>query len=84
MVKFVASGEGGRILIGLGLEDENIKRLKDGEPIRIRLSDLGFHGVVGNIHIMIFTGKDAESITKDLSQFINSETVIHRERGGDD
>jgi hypothetical protein len=69
MIKFTASGNGITI-VGLGLEHGNLDRLKDGQPIRVKLSDLGFVGA---------TGKDAVSMQRDLSQFIGPDTVVNRE-----
>jgi hypothetical protein len=78
MIKFTASGNGITI-VGLGLEHGNLDRLKDGQPIRVKLSDLGFVGATGAIQIMIFAGKDAVSMQRDLSQFIGPDTVVNRE-----
>ena len=79
MVKFTASGNGVTV-VGLGLEDENIRRMVAGKPVRVRLSELGFTGAAGAIQIVIFSGKDAESMRRDLAPLIDSNTVIHDER----
>jgi hypothetical protein len=78
MVKFTASGNG-ITLIGLGLEDGNLERLKAGQPIRVRLSDLGFTGAAGAMQITIFYGKTQAEMRAALAPFIGSETVIHTE-----
>lgn len=80
MVKFTATGDDGIVRIGLGLEAENIRRMQAGQPVRVRLSDLGFIGQIGAIQILIFAGEDAASMQRDLAPFIGPETVIHDER----
>lgn len=54
--------------------------MQRGEPIRVRLSDMGFVGAMGSVHILIFTGKDSESLKESLAPLIDSATVIHDER----
>jgi len=76
MIKFTASGQG-VTLVGLGLEAGNIQRMQNGQPIRVRFSDLGFTGALGSVQIMIFTGTDRASMRRDLQPFIGPETVIH-------
>jgi hypothetical protein len=76
MVKFTASGAG-RTLVGLGFEEENIERMRRGQPVRVRFKDLGFVGALGTVELMLFTGKDAASLQRDLAPFIGPETVVH-------
>ncbi len=78
MVKFTATNNG-RILIGLGLEAENIRRMQTGKPVYVRLRDLGFTGATGRVEIVIFTGDTAETMRRDLADFIGPETVIIEE-----
>jgi len=78
MLKFTASGVG-RTIVGLGLEAANITRLQQGQPMRVRLADLGFVGAVGAVEIFIFAGQDAASMREDLAQFIGPDTVVHGE-----
>lgn len=80
MIKFTASGDG-LVLVGLGLEEGNLERMRAGNPVRVRLSDLGFVGAVGAVQIVIFAGTDARSMAKDLKQFIGPDTVVHLEPG---
>lgn len=77
MIKFTAAGAG-VTLVGLGLEPGNIQRMQDGQPIRVRLSDLGFTGAVGTVQIMIFTGDSREALEATIRPFIGPDTVIHR------
>lgn len=75
MVKFKAEGKGGRPLYGLGLTEENVKRLVAGNPIHIHGEQMGF----GAQDLMIFFGKDEEAIKKDLSEFIGTETEVRED-----
>lgn len=43
-----------------GLSDENIKRLKDGNPIHFNLNELG----MPNTDIFIFNGRDEQEMYK--------------------
>lgn len=78
MIKFTASGNG-VTLIGLGFEPENLTRMVAGQPIRIRLADLGFEGPVGAIHLMLFSGSSVEAMMETLQPFIGDDTVTHEE-----
>lgn len=77
MIKFTAAGAG-VTLVGLGLEPENIRRMQAGQPIRVRLADLGFTGAVGSVQIMIFTGDNVDAMQAALKPFIGPDTVVHR------
>jgi hypothetical protein len=76
VIKFTASGNG-ITLVGLGLEPGNITRMQAGQPVRVKLSDLGFTGATGTIQILIFTGKSAAEMQKSLEPFISPETVLY-------
>lgn len=77
MIKFTASGNG-VTLIGLGLEPGNIDRMQRGQPVRVKLSDLGFVGAVGAVQILIFTGVSREAMEQAVTPFIGADTVVHR------
>jgi len=72
MVKFLA-GSDKETILGFGLSEENIKALKEGKPISIDLSEMG----IKDTRAMIFYGETEEDMKKDLSAFINSETILH-------
>jgi hypothetical protein len=74
VIKFKAQGNG-RTLVGLGITDENIKRLRQGMPIIVRLADVG---VPGGIEVTIFWGETETAIRKDLQKhgLIGPETEI--------
>lgn len=77
MVKFKASGKNGRPLFGLGLTEQNLARLVAGDPIHIHGEQMGF----GAQDLMIFFGKDEETIQKDLAEFIGADTDVLEEDG---
>jgi len=80
VIKFTASGNG-ITLVGLGLQAENIRRMQDGQPVRVRLSDLGFVGAVGAVQVVIFTGKTDDEMETAISAFCGPNTVVIREGG---
>jgi len=67
MVKFRA-GE----LLGFGLSAENIRRLQQGEPIYIDLTEMGMTGKV-----LIFYGKTEFDMAEKLKPFVDKDTFIH-------
>ena len=83
MVTFVAAGEDGRMLLGIGLAEENVERLKTGAPAKIRLVEIdGLKGIdASKLVVMIFYGKTIEEIHENLKQFIDGNTrVVDRRR----
>lgn len=57
-------------LIGFGLSDKNILKLKNGKPIIIDMTELGVKGK----KVMIFYGKTEIDMQKELSEFITKDT----------
>lgn len=68
------STNGNRTLITLGLEAENIKRLKEGKPIHLHCDDLGFVG-----ELLIFYGETQEDCVKIIAPYITEDTIVHDE-----
>lgn len=62
MIKFTSTKSNGESFIGIGLEEGNIERLKEGKPIVFDMSELGFEGM----ELMIMYGKDKQDITAQL------------------
>ena len=73
MIKFKATAGDGRPIIGFGLSEENIKRLKNDEPIFVKLSDLG----MGNAVVVIFYGETEAKMAEYLKKNFN----VAEERG---
>ena len=63
MIKAVAPLEGGRKLILLGISAINVRELKRGRPIGIKLEELGLEG-----EIAIMYGETEEDIAVELSK----------------
>lgn len=61
MIRAVGHGPNNEPLILLGLSDENIRRLRDGQPIHVLLSELGL-----DVHVAIFYGETEEQMARDL------------------
>lgn len=73
MMKATAMTSKGPLVI-FGLSAENIRRLQQGKPIDIDMSELGMRG-----HIMIFAGKNEDSMKQALTDagMIDSQTIVH-------
>lgn len=76
MIKFTAQGNQGTTLIGLGLTEANVARLRAGQPMRIHLRDLGFVGVIASLEIGIFLGADEETLLAHIRPFMDAQTVV--------
>lgn len=66
MIKFVAHDKDGRALLGLGLSDENLRRLRKNRPIAVDPRDLGIEGP----RIMVFAGPDEDSMRAMLAEYV--------------
>jgi hypothetical protein len=72
MIKFTYEATPGIVSYGFGLSEENIKRLKQGQPIQVDLAQMGG---IGNV--LIFYGKTEMDMARDLAEFIGSETEVN-------
>lgn len=63
MIKFRVIGNNGALL-GFGLSEENIKRLKAGNPIYFDLAELGVDG----FQVAIIYGETEEQIKQDMQK----------------
>lgn len=70
MVKFITDGKERR-LIGLGLSEENIKKLKEELPIFVKGENLGIR-----YDIAIFYGKTEKDMAEMIKPFIGKDTEI--------
>jgi len=73
MIKFRA-GE----LLGFGISEENVKRLKAGQPIKINLAEMGLSG-----EMLIFYKPTDEELVESMKPYIGKETVIKPLNEGD-
>ena len=62
MIKAKISGHGGRDVVLLGIDAENVKRLQEGKPIMIQ----GQHLLV-DLDILIVYGQTLEEIAKEYN-----------------
>lgn len=62
MIKF-KSEMNGKPLIGIGLSEENVQRLKDGKPILFDAKQLGI-----DVSVTIFYGETEEKMVRDFQK----------------
>lgn len=73
MIKFMST-KGETILVGLGISEGNVERLKQGKPIVVKLKELG---AKEDIEVMIFYGKTEEDMAETLRPYIGEHTKVH-------
>jgi hypothetical protein len=76
MIKFIANLHTPNCLIGLGLSDENVKRLTAGQPILVDLLELG---LPWSAKVVIFHGTTEQFMTDEFRKlgWINEKTETH-------
>jgi len=63
MIRFkVKSKSGDKVLLGFGLSEENVTKLKAGDPILFSLEELGIEGT----EVLIIYGKTEDDMRKNL------------------
>lgn len=62
MIRFSARGKNGNTIVTAGITDENIRRLKLGDPIHFSLEDFGIEGS----EIIIMYGPTEDAIKQAL------------------
>lgn len=72
MIKFTGE-HNGRVLIGLGLSEGNIQRLKRGEPIHIHFEELN---LPHPYELLVFYGATEEEMARELKPMIRPETKV--------
>jgi hypothetical protein len=70
MVKFLATGDDGRRLLGLGLSAENVRRLQAGQPIHFSAAAMG----LGDFDVVICFGETEAEIERQLAPAIGPAT----------
>ncbi len=73
MLKFCGCTDDGTPMIGIGLSEENIKRLKKGKPLRFDAQGAGwpFKG-----KFLVVYGETEEKIAKDLGIPVHTDAPI--------
>jgi hypothetical protein len=74
MFKAKAKAGDGRTLVILGLSDENIARLQQGQPIYFDTDQLKIPAGETVGHICLLYGKDEATIAHELSSLIGPQT----------
>jgi hypothetical protein len=62
MIKSLMNGKNGAKIVMLGISEENVKRMKAGDPMYLHLDELGIEG----IDVLIHYGTTEEAIITDL------------------
>lgn len=65
MLKFSAVRENGVRVLGIGLSEENIRRMNRGVPIQFYVSEVGIL-LPFPVEVFIFTGKDEQTMHQQL------------------
>jgi len=73
LIKFTTMGDRST-LIGLGITEENVRRLKEGDPIFIKGKELGFDW----LEIIIFYGQDEDRLTKMIKELASIDVFIDK------
>lgn len=75
MLKAVATGDGGKRVVLVGIEPGNIERLKAGKPLRITLDEIG----LADAEVVVMYTETVEKLALDLQQrgLITPETRIN-------
>lgn len=72
MVKFRAERDG-KAVFGLGLVGENVKLLKEGRPILVKLAEMGGP----DVEVVVFFGRDMDELMELLGTRCDAETTVH-------
>lgn len=76
MIKWTGTQPGGRLLVGLGVEEKNLEELRQGKPIHILSEEMGLP-----FDIVIYYGKDMDALIEMTRGSIGPDTVVHDDRG---
>lgn len=82
MLKFASSPDPdtGRIIIGLGLTTENVRRLQDDQPIHVRVAEMVPDGTLANdVEFLLYHGTDELALRAQLLEagLIGPDTEEH-------
>ena len=81
MIKFTLNrpthdGHQNKLVIGFGLSEANIKKLKQGHPILIDLMEMG----IPYYEVLIMYGKTEQEMAKQLGGLVGPNTIIHESK----
>jgi hypothetical protein len=75
VIKFTMQAKDGALVIGLGLTDENWRRLRLGQPIVVKLREM----IDSDLEILLIGGETEYTLTEQLAPMIGPKTVLRRE-----
>jgi len=75
MIKFTYHDKNDQKCLGLGISRRNVERLVAGQPIWVRLTEMGNLAVDGSI--LLFFGETEEEMTAALAEYIGPDTTVH-------
>ena len=72
MITFSGKNNRGRPLLGFGLSEKNLEKLREGLPIHLHADEMGFAG-----DVLIFYGKTEDDLAKQMIEggFVEKEVV---------
>ena len=74
MIKFKGwDSKRGRDIVGFGLSEGNLERLRDGKPIEIDMQTMGLSPMT----VLIFYGETEEKMQESLKHLIGPDTKVH-------
>lgn len=62
-------------LMIIGLSHENLRRLRQGRPIKCKASDFGCTSEIP-IEMMIFSGETEQSMARDMQELVGEQTHV--------
>lgn len=74
MVRFVFNDKEGKTHLGLGITRENVNRLTAGQPIHVKLREMG---VSIDGAVMIYFGETEVELQQGIAEFIGPETKVN-------
>lgn len=74
MLKFMVAGNKEKpTMVGLGIEQENVNRLQQGQPILVDMAQFGYRG----LQVVIFYGRTMGDLYAQVEAGIGPDTAVH-------
>lgn len=75
MIKFTGIGDNGRKMLGIGLSEGNIQKLKEGKPIHFSAEEVKMAG----FDVLIMHGATEQEIVKQLTPWMKGAKITTQE-----
>lgn len=75
MIKWTGTQPNGRLLVGLGVEEKNLEKLRQGDPIHIFGEEISLP-----FDIVIYYGNDMNALMRATQPGIGPDTIVHDTR----